>query len=197
LVELRKFRVENLAEYKSMRDVPYKASGKTERLVRNVHVVVGLVAMLVQLLTLEFIVWFHTTGFALPIFIIIIGFAYGFTPSFDSDKEYLRHIIEPRVDRVSEVDRARFLQFGKIVRRMVLVSGYMYALIFQLIWISLNNIGDIALLAQFMIFPAFAAVVAVGATPFLMVIERIRYQDIKNLLDADRKYLKSRQWTRT
>ena len=174
------------------RTIPYTSSGKTERMVRNVHVVIGLVVMLVQLLTLDFVTWYRTTGLAFPLFIIIIGVVYGFISSAESDEEFLRHIIEPRVDKVTQEERGRFLRFRKTTRRMVLVLGYMYAVIFQLIWISIAGMGDIAILGLFMMPALFATVVALGATPILMIIERARYRDIKHLMDAEREDLRTR-----
>jgi hypothetical protein len=186
-----------LMNQKLTKSLPYSSSGKTEKLVRNVHVVLGIAAMLIQLPILEFEVWFDTTGFALPVFIIMIGFVYGFIPSRESDEEYLRHVLEPRAVEVTDETRARFLQFRKTSRRVVLLSGYVYAVFFQLLWISLADIGDFALPALFIIFPIFATFLAVGSTPYLMVLERVRYQDVRHLLDVDRKYLKSRQWIKS
>ena len=92
-----------------MNTIPYTSSGRTERLVRNVHVVIGLIVMLIQLLTLDFVIWYRTTGLAFPLFIIIIGVVYGFLSSAESDEEFLRNIIEPRVDKVTQEERGRFL----------------------------------------------------------------------------------------
>ncbi|TET11003.1 MAG: hypothetical protein E3J86_04030, partial [Candidatus Thorarchaeota archaeon] len=152
----------------STKSLPYSSSGKTEKLVRNAHVALGIAAMLIQFPLLEFEVWFDTTGFALPVFIITIGIVYGFIPSRESDEDYLRHVVEPRAEEVSEETRARFLQFRKTSRRVVLLSGYVYAVIFQLIWMALANIGDFAVPALFFVFPIFASLVALGPTPFLM-----------------------------
>jgi len=172
--------------------IPYTSSGKTERLIRNVHVAVGLAAMLVQLLVLDFVTWFHTTGMASPIFIIIIGIVYGFLSSAESDEEYLRNIVEPRVDKVTEENRGRFLQFRRTTRHLVLMLGYIYAAIFQLLWISLTNMGGVAMPALLVVFPTFATVVAMGPTPFLVILRKTRYQDIKHLLDAEREDLRFR-----
>jgi len=172
--------------------IPYTSSGKTERLVRNIHVAVGLAAMLVQLLVLDLVTWFYTTGMASPIFIIIIGIAYGFAPSAESDEEYLRNIVEPRVDKVTEENRSRFFQFRRTTRQLVLIVGYINAAIFQLLWISLTNMGSVALLALLVVFSAFATVVAMGPTPFLVILRKTRYQDIKHLLDAEREDLRFR-----
>ncbi len=158
--------------------IPYTSSGRTERLVRNVHVAIGLIMMLGQLLTLDYVIWYRTTGLAFPLFIIIIGVVYGFISSAESDEEFLRNIIEPRVDKVTQEERGRFLQFRKTTRRMVLVLGYMYAVIFQLFWISIAGMGDIAILGLFMMPALFATVVALGSTPILMIIERARYQTL-------------------
>jgi hypothetical protein len=175
-----------------MNTIPYTSSGRTERLVRNVHVVIGLIVMLIQLLTLDFVIWYRTTGLAFPLFIIIIGVVYGFLSSAESDEEFLRNIIEPRVDKVTQEERGRFLQFRKTTRRMVLVCGYVYAVTFQFIWLSIAAMGDIAILGLFMMPALFATVVALGATPILMIIERARYRDIRHLMDVERKDLRIR-----
>ncbi len=172
--------------------IPYTSSGKTEQLVRNIHVAVGLAAMLVQLLILDFVTWFYTTGMASPIFIIIIGIAYGFLSSAESDEEYLRYIVEPMVDKVTEEDRGRYLQFRKTTRRLVLILGYANAAIFQLFWISLTNMGGAALPALLVVFPTFAIVVVTIPTPFLAILGKMRYQDIKHLLDAEREDVRFR-----
>ena len=75
---------------------------------------------------------------------------------------------------------------------MVLVCGYVYAVTFQFIWLSIAAMGDIAILGLFMMPALFATVVALGATPTLMIIERAKYRDIRHLMDVERKDLRIR-----
>ena len=63
---------------------------------------------------------------------------------------------------------------------------------FQFIWQSLAAMGDIAIFGLFTIFSLFASVVALGSTPILMIIARVRYRDIKHLMDAEREDARKR-----
>jgi hypothetical protein len=150
--------------------------------------------MLAQLAIMPYEIWYRTTGLAFPLFIIIIGLVYGFIPSAESEEEFFRRIIEPRVINVSDEERIRVLKYKKEGKAFFFIAGYLYAIIFQLIWTTLVNMGDIAVLGLFMMVPSFAMLVAVGSTPFVVILERVRYRDIKHILDVEREYLKS--WTR-
>ncbi|MHA1772070.1 MAG: hypothetical protein ACTSYL_04475 [Candidatus Thorarchaeota archaeon] len=167
--------------------------GKKEKQIRSIHITFGLFLMLMQLVLFSFDIvrWFHTTGLSVPAFIMIIGIVYGALPCDESIVVYLHRLIEPRVGHIAEWEQQRFLQFMKTIRVIFLLLGYVYLVIFQLIWSALVGISDGVIAGLFFIFPAFMMLVAVGATPFAKVLKR-RYSDIKPILDADKAYARER-----
>ena len=173
------------------RNLPYSESGETERRVRNVHIIIGLVLMVIQFIVLSFEDFIFTTGLVFPVFIMIVGVVYGVYSSKESDRLFLDNIIKPRLESITNEQVTEFLSFRSALRISVLFIGYLFTVIFTWIWLTLTSLGARNLFGLVLLFPMFALLIPALGLPIGLLLKHTKYKNIRPLLDVERVWLRS------
>lgn len=179
-----------MTDAEHQRRIPYSEPGPTEKRIRNLHVIIGLILLIVQFFVLSFEDWLFSSGISLPMFIMIIGIVIGRYPSRESGRKFLENIIQPRVGEIPEEHTRLYLRYRRMLITGILLAAYVFTAVFAAIWISLANAGANTLVALPSMALAFALFIPALGYIAGRVLMHIGYHEIRYLLDVEKEIVR-------
>ena len=182
-----------MSEIVPIEDQNYLMTGPEEKHIRNLHLTIGFIILMIETLSFPVQEWIISPGLMIPIFIVITGLFYNMTTSTETARLLLENVIKPRLGGVTEKEEQDYYALKRDVKISILVQGYIYAVLLTFFWMLLTSLGaDPVYNMIFLPFCYFSLLLATGNIGAFL-LKHTKYKNVISLLKVEVDWIYERR----